>query len=101
MAPTILNAANEIAVEAFLNRRIGFLDIPRVVETTLNESPNANASVDTLDGVLAVGRASPRSRAPAFAAASSTERGSRRAHVRRDTRFFELVAATAFRHSCF
>ena len=54
MAPTILNAANEIAVDAFLNRRIGFLDIPRVVETTLNESPNANASVDTLDGVLAV-----------------------------------------------
>ena len=54
MAPTILNAANEIAVDAFLNRRIGFLDIPRVVESTLNESPNANASVDTLDGVLAI-----------------------------------------------
>ena len=42
------------AVDAFLNRRIGFLDIPRVVETTLNDSPNANASVDTLDGVLAI-----------------------------------------------
>jgi 1-deoxy-D-xylulose-5-phosphate reductoisomerase len=54
MAPTILNAANEVAVGAFLNRRIGFLDIPRVVESTLNESPNANASVDTLDGVLAI-----------------------------------------------
>lgn len=54
MSPTILNAANEIAVDAFLNRRIGFLDIPRVVETTLNESLNANASVDTLDGVLAI-----------------------------------------------
>jgi len=54
MAPTILNAANEIAVDAFLNRRIGFLDIPRVVETTLNDSPNANASADTLDGVLAI-----------------------------------------------
>ncbi len=54
MAPTILNAANEIAVEAFLNRRIGFLDIPRVVETALNDSPNANASVDTLEGVLAI-----------------------------------------------
>jgi len=54
MAPTILNAANEVAVDAFLNRRIGFLDIPRVVESTLDESPNANASVETLDGVLAV-----------------------------------------------
>jgi 1-deoxy-D-xylulose-5-phosphate reductoisomerase len=54
MAPTILNAANEIAVGAFLNRRIGFLDIARVVESALSESPNANATVDTLDGVLAI-----------------------------------------------
>jgi 1-deoxy-D-xylulose-5-phosphate reductoisomerase len=53
LAPTILNAANEIAVDAFLNRKIGFLDIARVVETTLDESPNANAMVDSLDGVLA------------------------------------------------
>ncbi|CAA7616025.1 1-deoxy-D-xylulose-5-phosphate reductoisomerase [Magnetospirillum sp. UT-4] len=37
-APTILNAANEIAVEAFLGRRIGFLDIAAVVERTLDES---------------------------------------------------------------
>ena len=28
LAPTVLNAANEIAVQAFLDRRIGFLDIP-------------------------------------------------------------------------
>ncbi len=34
-APTILNAANEIAVEAFLANRIGFLDISRTVERTL------------------------------------------------------------------
>ncbi|MBI1205879.1 MAG: 1-deoxy-D-xylulose-5-phosphate reductoisomerase [Azospirillum sp.] len=34
-APTILNAANEVAVQAFLDRRIGFLAIERVVETTL------------------------------------------------------------------
>ena len=58
LAPTVLNAANEIAVDAFLNRRIGFLDIPRVVETTLAESPEANAPCDTLDAVLfADGRA--------------------------------------------
>jgi 1-deoxy-D-xylulose-5-phosphate reductoisomerase len=33
--PTILNAANEIAVHAFLERAIGFLDIARIVERTL------------------------------------------------------------------
>jgi 1-deoxy-D-xylulose-5-phosphate reductoisomerase len=53
LAPTILNAANEIAVAAFLSRRIGFLDIPRVVETTLDESPGANVEAESLDGVLA------------------------------------------------
>ena len=37
VAPTILNAANEVAVAAFLNQRIGFLDIPRVVEHSLNK----------------------------------------------------------------
>jgi 1-deoxy-D-xylulose-5-phosphate reductoisomerase len=35
-APTILNAANEVAVGGFLNRRIGFLDIADTVEHTLD-----------------------------------------------------------------
>jgi 1-deoxy-D-xylulose-5-phosphate reductoisomerase len=35
-APAVLNAANETAVEAFLARRIGFLDIAAVVETVLD-----------------------------------------------------------------
>jgi 1-deoxy-D-xylulose-5-phosphate reductoisomerase len=39
-APTLLNAANEIAVDAFLNRRIGFLGIERVVETVLEALPH-------------------------------------------------------------
>ena len=34
-APTILNAANEVAVDAFLAGRIGFLDIASIVEETL------------------------------------------------------------------
>ena len=38
-APTILNAANEVAVARFLARRIGFLDIARVVEQTLEAMP--------------------------------------------------------------
>jgi 1-deoxy-D-xylulose-5-phosphate reductoisomerase len=35
-APTILNAANEIAVDGFLGGKIGFLDIADLVEETLN-----------------------------------------------------------------
>ena len=34
-APTVLNAANEVAVEAFLARRLGFLEIAAIVEATL------------------------------------------------------------------
>ena len=36
-APTVLNAANEVAVDAFLNRKIGFLDIAAVVSDALDE----------------------------------------------------------------
>jgi 1-deoxy-D-xylulose-5-phosphate reductoisomerase len=35
-APCVLNAANEIAVHAFLNGRLGFLGIPAVIEGTLD-----------------------------------------------------------------
>ena len=45
-----MNAANEIAVDAFLNRRIAFLDIPRVIEETLAEIPLREVQV--LDDVL-------------------------------------------------
>ncbi|WP_338662271.1 1-deoxy-D-xylulose-5-phosphate reductoisomerase [Pararoseomonas sp. SCSIO 73927] len=50
--PTILNAANEVAVERFLSRRLGFLDIARVVEATM-ERLGAPA-LPTLDAVLAL-----------------------------------------------
>jgi 1-deoxy-D-xylulose-5-phosphate reductoisomerase len=50
--PTILNAANEIAVDAFLRRRIGFLDICRVVERVLQKLGTPKA--DTLDDVIAL-----------------------------------------------
>lgn len=55
LAPTILNAANEIAVEAFLDRRIGFLDIPRVVEAALEtgEAKLSNLLPSDLSAVLA------------------------------------------------
>ena len=38
-APCVLNAANEIAVHAFLEGEIGFLDIARLIERTLEELP--------------------------------------------------------------
>ena len=51
-APTILNAANEIAVAAFLARRIGFLDIARIVESVMNRMGRQKA--DTLDQVVSL-----------------------------------------------
>ena len=56
VAPTVLNAANEIAVQAFLARDIGFLDIPRLVEETLSAS-DTESEAKTLDEVIAVDRA--------------------------------------------
>ena len=50
-APAILNAANEVAVAAFLNKQIAFLAIPRVIETVLNQLPVC--AVRDLDDVLA------------------------------------------------
>jgi 1-deoxy-D-xylulose-5-phosphate reductoisomerase len=38
-APAILNAANEVAVERFLDEQIGFTDIPRAVEQALTQIP--------------------------------------------------------------
>lgn len=44
--PAILNAANEVAVAAFLDRRIGFLDISAIVERVLSGySGNAPATI--------------------------------------------------------
>ncbi len=36
--PCIFNAVNEVAVEAFLNKKVKFLDIPNIIETILNKS---------------------------------------------------------------
>jgi 1-deoxy-D-xylulose-5-phosphate reductoisomerase len=48
-APTVLNAANETAVHAFLGGRIGFLDIAATVERTLEAVPGGD--LDSLDDV--------------------------------------------------
>ncbi len=49
-APAVLNAANEIGVDAFLKQKITFMDIPRMIESVL---ANANIeSADTLEQVV-------------------------------------------------
>src|SRR5579863_1536093 len=53
-APTVLNAANEVAVAAFLDEQIGFLDIAAMVERTLDRMPNRR--IDSLDDVYALDR---------------------------------------------
>jgi 1-deoxy-D-xylulose-5-phosphate reductoisomerase len=54
-APTILNAANEVAVEAFLAGQIGFLDIGRTVETVLEQAASrAGAALNSLDDFLSL-----------------------------------------------
>jgi 1-deoxy-D-xylulose-5-phosphate reductoisomerase len=52
LAPTILNAANEIAVHAFLARRIGFLDIARVVDRALSSPNLLDGDIEDLEQVL-------------------------------------------------
>ncbi len=51
-AAAVLNAANEVAVEAFLQCRIGFLDIAGIVEDVLERLGTRGAA--TLEAVLAV-----------------------------------------------
>lgn len=53
-APTVLSAANEVAVAAFLDRRIAFLDIASVVERTLQRV--TAPQIDALETVWAIDR---------------------------------------------
>ena len=55
-APAILNAANEVAVAAFLGRTLGFTGIARLVEATLEAADRAGEiqTASTLDDVIAI-----------------------------------------------
>jgi 1-deoxy-D-xylulose-5-phosphate reductoisomerase len=57
-AGAMLNAANEVAVEAFLDGRLGFTGIAAVVDATLGALPAAPA--DSLDAILAADGAARR-----------------------------------------
>jgi 1-deoxy-D-xylulose-5-phosphate reductoisomerase len=49
--PAILNAANEVAVQAFLDRELNFLDIPRVIEAVITQM--SAGAIGSLEDVLA------------------------------------------------
>ena len=53
-APTILNAANEVVVEAFLQDKIGFGQISTIIESVLGQSNYEN--IDSFESVMAVDR---------------------------------------------
>ena len=64
-APAVFNAANEIAVAAFLDRRIGFLDIASAISETLDRAGSggdfaSGASGDPLEVALRVDAAARR-----------------------------------------
>jgi 1-deoxy-D-xylulose-5-phosphate reductoisomerase len=50
-APALLNAANEVAVQSFLDRRIGFRDIDRVIRRVMQENQHGAAS--SIEAVIA------------------------------------------------
>jgi len=57
-APAVLNAANEMAVAAFLDKKISFMSIPRIIEAVLEALPVSK--VDGLEHVLDADREARR-----------------------------------------
>jgi 1-deoxy-D-xylulose-5-phosphate reductoisomerase len=51
LMPAIVNAANEVVVQAFLDRQLNFMDIPRVIEAVMTTMPAT--AIGSLDDVLA------------------------------------------------
>ena len=50
--PAVLNAANEQAVALFLDEKISFLDIPRLIETTCDRFTAQNTATPSLEDIL-------------------------------------------------
>jgi 1-deoxy-D-xylulose-5-phosphate reductoisomerase len=62
--PVVLNAANEVAVETFLEGKLGFTSIPRVIERTMNgHSPDGVLTIDVIRRVDAWAREKARAMA--------------------------------------
>ena len=56
--PTVMNAANEVAVEAFRKAQIGFLDIANLIQVTMSKMMDADIS--DLEDVFAINEAARR-----------------------------------------
>ena len=52
LMPAVLNAANEQAVSLFLAEKIGFLDIPRLIETVCDRAKSQNTPQPSLSDIL-------------------------------------------------
>lgn len=76
-APCALNAADEVAVAAFLQRRLLFSDIPRVIEQVLERMPRMK--LDTMEAVLAADAEARRLARVALEALARKEASSRAA----------------------
>jgi 1-deoxy-D-xylulose-5-phosphate reductoisomerase len=48
IAPVALNAADEIAVQAFLEKRLSYLGIPKLIERVMREAPKADLGWDSI-----------------------------------------------------
>jgi len=55
VAPAVLNAANEVAVDAFLNKQLAFVRIPEIIEAVLSQ--NIEGDLDSVDGLMAIDQA--------------------------------------------
>jgi 1-deoxy-D-xylulose-5-phosphate reductoisomerase len=51
-APVVLNAANEVAVAAFLERRLRFIHIAEMIEQVLGEMPGG--AIDSIEACVAI-----------------------------------------------
>jgi 1-deoxy-D-xylulose-5-phosphate reductoisomerase len=75
-APTVLNAANEVAVREFVERRLGFTGIPALVEATLEAAERAGITAEpaSLEEAVAIdqaGRSAAAALLPEIAAKAS------------------------------
>jgi 1-deoxy-D-xylulose-5-phosphate reductoisomerase len=89
LAPAFLNAANEVAVDAFLSGQLNFASIPAVIEAVMTQLPRGTAA--TLDEVIAADREARRRAAeqalragsPGFAVGNTAAGGDVRARESR------------------
>lgn len=55
VAPAVLNAANEVAVDAFLSKQLAFVRISEIIETVLSQ--NLEGDLDSVEGLMAIDQA--------------------------------------------